>query len=218
MEVPAKAAARPFVEPAVLTKPLPKGPKDDSRFAVIVVNTSRLREPDNGILEAVWKYMIPNGKSSFRNGMLLVEPAPLPAQPKVLSGETLPAESVGFTPLVEDGQGVSAQLNKVLEVVSYVRQENQDPTIRIIVVWAERGLESSIAVSRLKPIDRDKYGPISFLCPNADVDGRIAIRDALVGVGNADVEGVTVRCPDVDELSDHIRWAIVGFRAPEKMK
>lgn len=212
MEVPAKAAARPFVKPAVLTKVLPKGPKDDSRFAVIVVNTSRLREPDNGILDAVWKYMIPNGKSSFRNGMLLVGPA----RPKVLSGETLPAESEGFSPLVKDDQGVSAQLNKVLEVVSYVRQENQDPTIRIVVVWAERGLESSVAASRLKPIDREKYGPISFLCPNADANGRGAIRDALVGVGNADVEGVTVRCPNVDELSEHIRWAIDGFRAPGK--
>ena len=214
MEVPAKAAARPFVEPAVLTKSLPKGPKDDSRFAVIVVNTSRLREPDNGILEAVWKYMIPNGKSSFRNGMLLVGPA----QPKVLSGATLPAESEGFSPLVKNDQGVSAQLNEVLKVVSYVRQENQDPTIRIVVVWAERGPESSGAASRLKPIDREKYGPISFLCPNTDANGRNAIRDALVGVGNADVEGVTVRCPDVDALSEHIRWAIDGFRAPEKMK
>ncbi len=213
MAVPANAAARPFVELPV-PESLPKGPKDDSRFAVIVVNTSRLREPDNGILEAVWKYMIPNGKSSFRNGMLLVGPA----RPKVLSGETLPVESVGFTPLVKDGQGVSAQLNKVLEVVSYVRQENQDPTIRIVVVWAERGLESSVAASRLKPIDREKYGPISFLCPSADVDGRGAIRDALVGVGSADVESVTVRCPDVDELSEHIRWAIDGFRAPEKTK
>lgn len=214
MEVPAKAAARAFVEAAVLTKILPKGPKDDSRFAVIVVNTSRLREPENGILEAVWKYMIPNEKSSFRNGILLVGPA----RPKVLSGETLPAESVGFSPLVKDGEGISAQLNKVLEVVSYVRQENQDPTIRIVVVWAERGLESSGAASRLKPIDREKYGPISFLCPNSDANGSGAIRRALVGVGNADAKGVTVRCPDVDELFDHIRWAIDGFRAPEKIK
>jgi hypothetical protein len=181
---------------------------------VIVVNTSRLREPDNGILEAVWKYLIPNGNSSFRHGVLLVGPA----RPKVLLGVTMPAETEGFSPLVKEGQGVSAQLNKVLEVVSYVRQENQDPTIRIVVVWAERGLESSGVASRLEPIDREKFGPISFLCPNADANGSGAIRRALVGVGNAEVDGVTVRCPDVDELSEHIRWAIDGFRAPGKNK
>lgn len=214
MEVPASAAARPFVEPAILTRRLPKGPKDAGRFAVIVVNTSRLQEPGNGVLEAVGKYMKTAGSSSFRNGILLVQPG----QPKVFLGMTLPAESKGFSPLVKDGQGVSAQLNKLLEVVSYVRQENEDPTIRIVVVWAERDLESSIAVSRLKPVDRQKYGPITFLCPNADPDGSGAIRDALVGVGNADVAGVTVRCPDVDELSDHIRWAIDGFQAPGRNK
>ena len=214
LEVPANAVARPFVEPAMLTKRLPKGPKDGGRFAVIVVSTSRLREPENGILEAVWTYMKKADAPSFRNGILLVEPT----RPKVLSGVTMPAESECFSPLVKDGQGVSSQLNKLLEVVSYVRQESQDPTIRIVVVWAERGLESSGAASRLKPVDRQKYGPISFLCPNADVDGRDAIRDALVGVGNADVQGVTVRCPDVDELSDHIRWAIDGFLSPGKTK
>jgi hypothetical protein len=213
MEVPAKAAARPFVEPAVPLV-LPKGPKDAGRFAVIVVSTSRLREPVNGILEAVWKYMETARAPAYRNGLLLVGPA----ESIVLSGATLPAESDVFSPLVKDGQAVSAQLSKLLEEVSAVRQGNQDPTIRIVVVWTERGLESPGAASRLKPVDREKYGPISFLCPNADVDGMDAIRDALVGVGNADVEGVTVRCPDVDELSDHIRWAIDGFRPPGKTK
>jgi hypothetical protein len=210
MEVPAKAAARAFVEPAILTKPFPKGPKDGGRFAVIVVNTARLREPDNGILESLWKYMEKASTPAFRNGALLVGPA----DSIVLWEATLPANSKGFSPLVKDGQGVSAQLKRLLATVKDVRQESLDPSIRIVVVWAERSLESSVAVSRLESIDREEFGPISFLCPNADANGSGAIRDALVGVGNADVEGVTVRCPEVDELSEHIRWAIDGFRAP----
>jgi len=212
--VPANAAARRFVEPAVLTKRLPKGPKDEGRFAVIVVNTSRLREPENGILEAVWAYMKKAGAPAFRNGVLLVGPT----RSRILSDATLPAESEGFSPLVKDGQGVSAQLKRLLEDVTHERQDSLDPAIRIVIIWADRGLESSRVAARLEPVDRQKFGPISFLCPNADADDRGTIRSALVGAGNADVGGVTVRCPDVDELSEHIRWAIDGFQSPGKTK
>lgn len=214
MEVPASAAARPFVEPALLTKRLPKGPKDPGRFAVIVVNTSRLREPGNGILEAVWNYMDKVGPPAFGKGVLLVGPN----RPKILTKASPTPDTEGFNPLANEGQGVAAQLKRLLEVVSYVRQESQDPSIRIAVIWPERGLESPGGAARLNPVDRKKFGPISFLFPDTDFGAGNAIRDAFVGAGGVDAGGLTVRCPDVDELSEHIRWAIDGFTLPGNTK
>jgi hypothetical protein len=214
MEVPANAAARPFVEPAFLTKRLPKGPKDPGRFAVIVVNTSRLREPANGIFEAVWTYMDKASSPAFGKGMLLVGPN----RPKILTNASSLPEGEGFNPLAKEGEGVAAQLKRLLEVVSYVRQESQDPSIRIVVIWPERGLELSGVAARLNPVDRKKFGPISFLFPDMDFGAGIAIRDAFVGGDGVDAGALTVRCPDVEELSEHIRWAIDGFRLPGKSK
>lgn len=213
MEVPANAAARPFVEPAVLTKRLPKGPKDPGRFAVIVVNTSRLREPGNSIFEAVWNYMDEASSSAFGKGVLLVGPN----RPKILTNASSMLEGEGFTPLAKEGQGVAAQLQRLLEVASYVRHESQDSSIRIVVIWPERGLESSGVAARLNPVDRKKFRPISFLFPDMDFGAGMTIRDALVG-GGVDAGGLTVRCPDVEELSEHIRWAIDGFQLPGKTK
>lgn len=214
MEVPADAATRSFVEPAVLTKRLRKGPKDAGRFAIIIVNTSRLREPGNGIMEAAWNYVDKAGSPPFGNGVLLVRPNRF----TILANAAAAPDGEWFSPLAKGGQGVAAQLKKLLEVAAYVRQESQDPAIRIVVIWAERDLESRAAISRLKPVDRQKFGPISFLCPDLGADASGALRAALVGGGDANVGGVTARCPDAVDLSEHIRWAIDGFQLPGKKK
>ena len=214
MEVPANATARPFVEPAVLTKRLPKGPKDSGRFALIVVNTARLREPGNGILEAVWNYMNKADSPSFGNGVLLVGPF----KSEVLSGPSALLSEDAFSPLVKDQQGPDAQLKRISDVVVKVRQESEDPSIRIVVIWPEMALESRAAPGRLRPADQPKLRPISYLCPGADAEASDAIREALVGGDGADPRGVTVRCPDVGELTQHIGWAIDGFELPRKTK
>jgi hypothetical protein len=215
LQIPANAAARPFVVPPIVSKRLPKGPRDAARFAVVVVNTARLHEPGNGILEAVWKYLKKSEADSFRKGVLIVGPKP---PQKVIMGGNLTPSADHFSPLTIEGHGVSAQLKKLVEVVDYVRKENEDSGIRIVVVWPERALESPAALAQLEPVDPRKLGPISFFCPGAGADAGKAILNALVGAGSADVKDQTVRCPDVDELSDHIRWAIDGFQPPGKTK
>jgi hypothetical protein len=208
MAVPAGSAANPFVKPATLTKRLRRGPKDSGRFGIIVVNTSRLREPGNGILEAATKYMDPVRGRAFRKGVLLMGPKGTWVAPA--------SDKEEFRPLVREDQGLSAQLQRITRVVEEMRSESEDPTIPIIIVWAERALESPTAASKLEPVDPKKLGPIVFLCPDADPDASGALRAALVGKGGG--EGVSVRCPDVGELADHIGYAIDGYYPPEKTK
>ncbi len=208
MAVPAGSAAIPFVKPARLTKRLHRGPKDPGRFGIIVVNTSRLREPGNGILEAATKYMDPVRGRAFRKGVLLMGPKFIWLAPA--------SDKEEFRPLVREDQGLSAQLQRITRVVKEMRSESEDPTIPIIIVWAERALESPTAASKLEPVDSKTLGPIVFLCPDADPDASGALRAALVGKGGG--EGVSVRCPDVDELADHIGYAIDGYQAPGRTK
>lgn len=212
LEVPAISAARPFVKPPRLDAELRRGPKDSGRFGILVVHTTRLREPGNGVLEAVWKYMAAERGRAFDQGVLLTGPK----RTIVLPSALLPRDEEEFRPLVREGHGLSAQLKRIAKVVEEMRSESQDPTIPILVVWAERGLGSLAAGARFEPVDPKKMGPIVFLCPDADADASGAVGAALVGgTGGGDV---TVRCPDVVELADHIRYAIDGYHSPGKTK
>ena len=214
IEVPSDSPTKSYVSPSKLTKKLPKGPKDSAKFGVVVVNTARLAEPGDGVLAATMASLARLGSRPYGGGAILVGPD------AATINATAGAISLGraFAPLSEVTQGLASQLSRVAEVIKKMREDCEDDKMRVIVIWAERSLSSPYVATELKRKDLRSLGPISFLCPDAEVDPEGAIRSALLGIDGEKGNQITVRCPRLSELTDHIRYAAEGFANPKGSK
>jgi hypothetical protein len=197
-----------FVQPSTTTLRLPQGPKDPAKYAIVVVNGSRVGEPGNGIIDAARKAIKGIPSRPFQDGVVLVGPS----STILLEDDHWEAPlDLAFLPLVQEAHGVDSQLNRIVEVVNRIRSECEDPGIRLVVIWPERELAFVDAETMMRKLRDLEIGPVSFLCPGVGYEMAPAQAAAL----RRGDDRVTFRSPGINELPEHVRFAVQGYPLPQ---
>ena len=187
-------------------------PVDDEQpgdVMLLLVNNQRLHEPADEIAPRVGEAI--KGEKLYRDAALVVNETDADDEHALMkAGDPPPDSEQTFRPFNKKNDGLSGQVQRIVETIDFHRKAAENPGMRAIVVWPERELASATELAPLARMAESNGGPISVLCPDADPTKARQLAEALQR-GGADI---TVRSPKSQELIFQVKDVLHAEKQP----